>query len=315
MPLVTSNRFDVVIVGGGPAGLSAALMLGRACRRVLVIDSGLPRNRFAAHMHGVLGHDGRAPEALRADGAHEVTRHGGTIVRTTVTGVERATREFVVHTTQTTYYGRRLVVATGLTDVLPDVPGVADRWGAGVVVCPYCDGCEVRGQRLGVLASSPASLHQIRLLRQWSTTVTYFTNGAHDPTDADRTEFAARDIVLDERRVAAIADPVDGPGVTVVLTTGDRVSIDRLFTLPRPVPNDAILQALGATATDTPWGRFADTDPTGRTSVAGVWAIGNVVSPAANVPTSIGAGAAAGGAINLDLVEEDIADALRAHAG
>src|SRR5689334_4196645 len=150
-----SEKWDVIVVGGGAAGLSAALTLGRARRRVLVIDAGAPRNRFAAHAHGFLGHDGIDPAELLDRGRDEARAYGATIRLGAVERVEDADHGLAV-----TLAGgeslstRALVVASGLTDVLPDIPGLAELWGKGVLHCPYCHGWEVREQRLGVLATS-----------------------------------------------------------------------------------------------------------------------------------------------------------------
>lgn len=308
------RRFDVVILGGGPAGLSAALMLGRACRSVLVLDTAMPRNRFAAHMHGVLGHDGRPPSDLLADGRREVRGYGGVIEVLAVDAVQQEPDGFVVRAGSQQFHGRRLVVATGLTDELPQVPGLAARWGSGVSHCPYCDGYEVRGRPLGVLATGHGSGHQAQLLRQWSEALTYFSDDRGTLTDRERTEMRARGIAVAESPVVQVLPERSGTGVRVELQDGSAHQLARLFVVPHVRPNDAVLVGLGAQ-------RFAPhriscvaVDHAGRTSVPGVWAVGNVVDPKANVPMCIGAGAAAGGAINADLVEEEVA-AAAANAG
>lgn len=301
------RRFDVVVLGGGPAGLSAALMLGRACRSVLVLDSAMPRNRFAAHMHGVLGHDGRPPSDLLQDGRQEVRRYGGVIEAAAVDRVEQAPDGFVVGAGSEQFRGRRLVVATGLTDELPQVPGLAARWGSGVSHCPYCDGYEVRGQPLGVLATGHGSGHQAQLLRQWSDSLTYFADDRDELTDRDRAELAARGIDVAEAPVVELAPHREGVGV--VLRDGTVRTVARLFIVPHVRPNDAVLVDLGAQRITPHRISFVAVDHAGRTSVPGVWAVGNVVDPKANVPMCIGAGAAAGGAINADLVDEEVAAA------
>ena len=303
--------FDAAVLGGGPAGLSAALMLGRACRSVLVLDSALPRNRFAAHMHGVLGHDGRPPSELLAAGLREVRSYGGSIEHLAVDAVEPAQRGFVVRAGSRRFRARRLVVATGLTDELPDVPGLAERWGSAVSHCPYCDGYEVRGQRLGVLATGHGSGHQAQLLRQWTDSLSYFADGRHPPTQQERAELAARGVALVEERVAELADPGAGTGVRVVLRDGTAHEVARLFIVPHVRPNDALLVGMGAERITPHRISFVAVDHAGRTSVPGVWAVGNVVDPKANVPMCIGAGAAAGGAINADLVAEEVSTAVR----
>ncbi|PRZ42440.1 thioredoxin reductase [Antricoccus suffuscus] len=309
---MNTNRWDVVVIGGGPAGLSTALTLVRARRRVLVLDSGLPRNRFAAHMHGVLGHDGKSPLTLLAEGRAEVEGYGGVIREATVVRTGRVDDGFEVEDSDgRVVLARKLVVATGLRDELPDIEGLADYWGRGVAVCPYCDGYEVRDRRIGVLATSQMSVPYTQLVRQWSSSVVYLADTVGPPTGADRMGFDARGIEIEEgavRRVIADADGIRG----VEMADGRTIDLDAIFTHPHSVALDEPLRQLGADRTETPLGSFVNVDPTGRTSVAGVWAVGNTVNAAANVPASIGAGSAAGGALNYDLVLDDVQLALGA---
>lgn len=307
------TQWDAVVVGGGAAGLSAALMLVRARRRVAVIDAGEPRNRVVEHMHGVLGHDGRSPLDLLRDGRRDVKRYGGVIVEDRALEAVRTQHGFEVRTASGGILtARRLVVATGLWDQLPDVPGLAQQWGRGVVVCPYCDGFEVRDKRIGVLATGARSMHQVQLLRQWSPDVTYLVHDGPVPSDDERRGLDARGIVVEERRLSRVVD-TDGVLAGVELADGIVLPLDSIFTGPTLIPNDGMLRALGAEVALSPLGvDVVVTDPTGKTSVDGVWAIGNVANPMANVPMSMGAGSFAGAAINADLVEEDVARAVAA---
>lgn len=313
------TEWDVVIVGGGSAGLSAALMLVRARRRVLVLDAGSPRNGVAAHMHGVLSRDGYPPLQLVADGRAEIEGYGGAVRSGTVVRVQQDGEPSLggARFTVTTQSGereraRRLVIATGLRDELPEIEGLAEQWGRGVVVCPYCDGYEVRDARIGVIATGQGSVHQAQLLRQWSADLTYFTEGIGDPDEDQRRALDARGIRIDDRPIRRVLGG-SGPLRGVESTDGSVVELDAIFTGPRPVPRDDLLRSLGATLVS---GGMADgwvaTDPNGATSVAGVWAVGNSVDMRANVPVSMGAGALAGGSINADLIEEDVRIALAA---
>ncbi|KAA9394893.1 methyltransferase domain-containing protein [Kocuria coralli] len=298
--------WDVVIIGGSAAGLSAALMLGRARRRTLVVDAGSPRNRFAAHMHGVLGNEGRPPAELLEQGRSEASAYGVEFRAGTVERVEEAEAGVeVLLRDQGVIRARALVVATGMSDELPEVPGLAERWGRTVLHCPYCHGWEVADQRLGVLVTSPMGLHQAQLVRQWSDRVTVFTAGA-EPLDM-ATEFRLR-----SRGVDLVASPVE----QVLGESADRISavrtadgvlteIDALFVAGRPRPHDAFLGHLGLETADTPMGRFLQVDAMGKTSSDRIWAIGNVVNPALTVPMCMGAGAYTGGAVNAALVGED----------
>ena len=302
---MTESHWDAIVIGAGVAGLSAAQMIGRARRRTLVIDSGSPRNRFAAHMHGVLGQDGAAPLDLLARGREEAEAYGVEIRPGSVDRVDAHENHAVVNLADGRIEtARAVVVATGLVDELPAIRGLADRWGAGVMHCPYCHGWEVRDRTLGVLLSSPLGLHQAQLVRQWSDCVVVFTAamGALDPAMVRR---------LTARNVEIITEPVvevlgEGAEVTGVRLSGGRVvELGGIFTAPTTRPLDAFLTHLELERVDTPAGSFLAVDQTGRTSSARIWAAGNVVNPGANVPISMGAGAMAGAALNAALVEED----------
>ena len=304
--------WDAIILGGGAAGLATALMLGRALRRTLVIDAGSPRNRFASHMHGVLGHDGVPPQDLLARGRAEVARYGVEVRPGRAARVDVADGGVVVTLDDggAPLTARALVLATGMTDVLPDVPGLAERWGSGVLHCPYCHGWEVRGQRLGVLAASPLSPHQAELVRQWSDHVTFFTAGLGGPLDDDvAARLRARGVALEEAAVAEVLG--DGGAVTGVrLVDGRVVELDALFTGAMAQPHDDAVAHLGLDRADTPVGSFLAVDAFGKTSAERIWAAGNVVDPGATVPMSSGAGARVGGMVNMALVADDAARAL-----
>jgi thioredoxin reductase len=307
-----ADRWDVIVIGGGSAGLSAALMLGRARRKVLVLDAGEPRNRFAAHMHGMLGRDGTAPLALLADGRREIESYGGVVRSASVVTTRRTDDGFAVDTADgNTEHSRKLLVATGARDELPDVPGLAEFWGRGAAVCPYCDGYEVRDRPIGILATSPASVEQAQLLRQWSASIVYLPNGVGEPAEGEAAALAARGIRVED----GIVDHVigrDGQLAGVAMADGRVVELDAIFTAPRLVPRDEPLRQLGAARTEQQHGSFVTTDLAGTTSVPGVWAAGNVATPFANVPYAIGMGALTGGRINHELILEDVEHALSA---
>ncbi|KLU10529.1 FAD-dependent oxidoreductase [Kocuria sp. SM24M-10] len=298
-------QWDVMVIGGGAAGLSAALLLGRARRRTLVVDAGSPRNRFAEHMHGVLGMEGVSPAELLERGRAEASAYGVQIVPGAVQRVDpTGTGVEVTLDDGESVQARMVIVATGMTDELPVIPGLAERWGSTVLHCPYCHGWEVADQHLGVLTTSPLGLHQAQLVRQWSDTVTVFTAGL-GPLDA------AAENRLRSRGIGLVASPVveilgGSEAVDAVRTAdGALIAVDALFTAGAPRPHTAFLDHLGLATTDTPMGRFLAVDGTGRTSNERIWAVGNVTDPVLTVPMSIGAGARTGGAVNAALVTED----------
>lgn len=297
--------FEVVIIGGGAAGLSAALVLGRARRRVAVIDAGEPRNAPAAHMQGFLSRDGMPPSELLAAGRAEVTGYGVELVNDRVLDIEPGFT--VMLASGRTLTSRRILIATGVSDELPDIDGVRERWGKDLLHCPYCHGWEVRDQPLGVLGSIPGSVLHALLVRQWSDDVVFFAN-TYDVTDDERRQLAARDIRIEDGTVTKLVvenDQLRG----VELADGRTVALTAVFVRPGNVPhNDGLVAALGC---DTNGAGFVTVDATGRTSNPGVWAAGNVVDPRAQVITSAGAGSAAAIAINADLVQEDVDVALQ----
>ena len=305
------SEYDVVIIGGGAAGLSAALVLGRARRRVAVVDAGEPRNAPAALMHGFIGRDGTPPAALLEDGRAEVVSYGGDLVSGTVVEIETATGNSgglkVTVSNGTTLSARRVLVTTGLRDEIPDVPGVRERWGRDVLHCPYCHGHEVRDQPLGVLGGSPESVEHALLIRQWSDDLVYFAHtGA--PSEGDLERLLASGIrVVDGEVVHVVVDDDQLSGVQ--LAGGHVIPRTAVFVRPGFVPNTDLLVRLGC-ATDT--NGWVDADSVGRTSLAGVWVAGNAVNPRAQVITAAGEGSAAAIAINADLVDEDVVMSLRA---
>ena len=314
---IHNDSWDAIIIGGGSGGLSAALMLVRARRRVLVVDSGAPRNRFAAHMHGVIGRDGWSPLDLLAAGRAEIERYGGVVVPTDVVAVEPTAEPAhagfdVTLGTGERHHARRLLIATGLRDELPDIPGLAEQWGRAAFVCPYCDGWEWRDRRIAVLATGPMSPHQAQMLRQWSSDVTFVTNEAALTDDATG-ELTARGIVIEPRAVAGTSTDADGRLSGIRFADGDTAAVDVIFLHPRVIPNDGLLRSLGAETAPGQGGvRWVEVDETGRTSIPGVWAVGNVVNPSASVPLASGAGNIAGATINADLIEEEIRLAVAA---
>jgi len=204
------TKYDVIVIGGGAAGLSGAQALVRSRRSVLVIDDGSPRNAPADGVHNFLTRDGVPPREIYAIGRREVEGYGGEFVDGTVATARRDEQGFTVELADgTAYRSRRLLVTTGLTDVLPDVPGLAERWGKDVVHCPYCHGWEVRDQAIGVLATSPMALHQVQLFRQLSDDVTLFLHTSPEPTDEQWEELAARGISVVQGKVEQleVTDP------------------------------------------------------------------------------------------------------------
>jgi thioredoxin reductase len=309
------DGYDVVVFGGGAAGLSGALMLARARRSVVVIDAGAPRNAPAAGVHGMLARDGIRPAELLERGRAEVRRYGGHVVAGEVTTAVRDTEGFTVALADgRSVRARRLLVATGVVDELPDVPGLRARWGRDVVHCPYCHGWGIRDQAIGVLASGPLAVHQALLLRQWSADVTFFSHTMQPPTDEEAEQLAARGISVVDGEVASLEIAGDRL-VGVRLSDGTVVRRDALAVSPRMVARAGVLAALGLRPAEHPSGagEYIPSDAAGRTEAPGVWVAGNVTDLAAQVGTAAAAGAAAAAHINADLVAEETRQAVTAY--
>ncbi|KUM69971.1 NAD(P)/FAD-dependent oxidoreductase [Streptomyces curacoi] len=302
-----TETYEVIVVGGGAAGLSAALVLGRARRRTLVVDAGEPRNAPSAHMQGYLSRDGMPPAEFLAAGREEIARYGVELIRDRVVDVERGEGFAVALAGGRHVHARRLVVATGLKDELPAVPGVAERFGRDVLHCPYCHGWEVRDQAFGVLATSPMSVHQALMVSQWSKDVTFFLHevAESDLSDDDLRRLAAAGVKVVPGEVAELV--IDGDRLTGVrLADGSVHAREVVFTAPRAVPQTGLLEKLGAELQETPMGAYPVVDPTGLTSVPGVWAVGNTMGFAEQVVNAAAGGYRAGATINGELLMTDL---------
>jgi thioredoxin reductase len=288
---------DVIVVGGSYAGLAAALQLGRARRRVLVIDAGVRRNRNAAHSHGFLGQDGRDPAEIAAQGraevlayptvrwvessAESVARDGDTFA-VTVAGGER-------------FLAERLILALGVIDELPDLPGVAERWGRSIFHCPYCHGYELGGGEIGVLATAPISVHQAMMLPDWGKT-TYFTRG-FEPTPEERAALARRGVTIEPAPVARIEGRA-----TVRLADDRALSFAGLFLAPQNRIAGRIAGDLGLEMEEGPVGSIIKTDMMKATSVPGVFACGDAALLAGSVSFAVADGARAGFGAHRSLI-------------
>jgi thioredoxin reductase len=311
------DSYEVVVVGGGAAGLNGALMLARSRRSVVVVDAGAPRNRPAAGVHGLLGHDGIPPGELIERGRAEVRRYGGHVVTGAVTTAARDGDRFVVALGDgRSTRARRLLVASGLVDELPDVPGVRERWGRDVVHCPYCHGWEVRDRAIGVLVTREPAVEFTLLWRQLSADVTVFCHTAQ-LDDAQRERLAARGVRVIDGSVAGL-EVHDDRLTGVRLDDGRTIPCDALAVQPTFVARADLLAGMGLSTTEQRFGgqaagAFVAADGTGATDVPGVWVAGNVTDLGAHLIGAAAAGVRAAAVINADLVTEDAARALEQH--
>jgi thioredoxin reductase len=313
--------FDVVVIGGGAAGLSGAVALARSRRAVLVVDAGEPRNAPAAGVHNYLGREGARPAELLADGRAELASYGGRVV----SGVGMSARREHDGNFRVTLDGgrevsaRRLLVATGLVDELPDLPGLAQRWGRDVLHCPYCHGWEVRDQPIGSLATGPTAMHQALLFRQLSDDVTFFRHTGPELPAEQLEQLAALGIPTVDGEVAGV-EVTDDRLTGVRLASGEVIPRSAVVVAPRFAARAGVLASLGLAAVDQETaghmvGSAVPADPTGATAVPGVWVAGNISDMSAQVVVSAAAGMRAGAMINADLVAEDTRRAVAALVG
>ena len=307
---------DAAVIGAGPAGLSGAVALTRSRRSVVVIDNGDPRNAPADGVHALLGREGIAPFELQALGREEVRGYGGRVAQGTVASVlpgdPDGEEPFTVGLDDgRVVRARRLLVATGVRDILPAIPGLAENWGRGVVHCPYCHGWEVREQPIGILATTPGSVHQALLFRQLSDDVVFYAAGMD--LDADtRARFAARGIRIVDAPVAAIEFNTEG--ITGVRLADGSIEARRAIAVASVVePRLTGLDGIALPVEDLPGGagRRVLSGLAGVTAVTGVWVAGNVTDPFAQVGASAAAGVMAGAHINADLIAGETDRALR----
>ncbi|MEV8021081.1 NAD(P)/FAD-dependent oxidoreductase [Streptomyces sp. NPDC086554] len=297
------DMYDAVVIGGGASGLSAALVLGRARRKVAVIDAGEPRNAPAAHMQGFLSRDGMPPAALLDVGRAEVSGYGVHLIEGKAETVQPEPRSFSLQLAGgPVLRTRHVVLATGLRDELPEIPGIRERWGRDVLHCPYCHGYEVRDRPFAVLGTHPNSVNQALLVRQWSEDIVYVP-GTRPLTDDDRERLDARGVRIAAAGAIVQVVTKDDRLHGVELANGTVVPCEVAFLFPRMVPNDGVLDGLGCDRNEA---GFMTTDSAGRTSVPGIWAVGNVGDSRSLVISAAGMGAAAAFALNHDLVDAEV---------
>ena len=293
---------DAIIIGGSFAGLAAATYLARGRRDVAVIDAGAPRNRFAQHSHGFLGFDGTAPGDILSRAREQVGAYPTVsfIAGEAVAAEKRETGFAVTLGSGEVVNGSKLVLAFGIHDVLPDVPGLRERWGKSVIHCPYCHGYEFAGQRLGVLGLSPNSLHQAMLIPEWGPT-TFFLNGQPEPDGTTLQELERRGVHIERERVVELRG--EGAALsTVQLADGRQARIDALYIGAPTRLNSPLAEQLGCALDDGPLGPIVRTDAMKLTTVPNVWAVGDISRGFHNVTSAAADGVMAGTAAHRALV-------------
>ena len=291
--------YDVIIVGGSYSGISAGLQLARARRKVLVIDAGQRRNRFAHSSHGFLGQDGRNPGTITSEARAQLLAYP-TVEWMSQPAIQAKTEDggyVITAANGEQFAARRLILATGVVDELPEIPGLSERWGQRVFHCPYCHGYELDGGQVGVLAASPMAIHQALMLPDWGPT-TLFLNEVFEP-DADQLAMLARrGVVVEPEPVLSVG----GEQADVTLASGRVIKLAGLFTQPRTRMGSPLAAQLGCEFEAGPTGEFIKVDAMRETNVPGVFACGDAAIAAGNVAIAVGDGARTGGAAHQSLI-------------
>jgi thioredoxin reductase len=300
MSHATTSHYEVIIVGGSYAGLSAAMQLARARRNILIIDAGIRRNRFAETSHGFLGQDGRSPAQIAEEAKQQVLAYPTvTWLHGTASNAVQTSAGFTITTDNGTICTtQRIILATGVVDELPAIEGLQERWGKHVFHCPYCHGYELNQGNIGVLGISEISMHHAIMLPDWGRT-TFFLNNAFAPSAQQLDWLHARGVTIESAAIEAIIDTA-----TVKLADGRQVAMDGLFTVTRTRLASPIAAQLGCALEQGPTGEFIRTDAMKQTSVPGIFACGDAARAAGNVAISVGEGAMAGAAAHRAIMFE-----------
>ncbi|RBP83775.1 NAD(P)/FAD-dependent oxidoreductase [Marinomonas rhizomae] len=297
-------QLDVIVIGGSFAGLSAAMQLARGQRKVTVIDAGEPRNRFSDQSHGFFGLDGVSPFAIQQEAHRQLLKYPTVnIVKDKAENVEKSASGFhVMLGDGANLDSKKLILATGLRDELPTIPGLKERWGATVIHCPYCHGYEVRNQPLGVIATSPLSIHQAGMIPDWGPT-TYFTQGLYEPDEVQRAFLLKRGVTIESTPVLEVLGRA--PDIsTVYLADGRTIRIAALFVGPRTHMASPFAKQLGCEFEDGPLGLVIKTDAVKQTSVEGVFAAGDISNPMQNATFASASGVMAGIGAHQSLMQD-----------
>lgn len=300
------DRYDVIVVGGSFAGLSAAMQLARARRRLLLVDAGKPRNRFAAASHGFLGQDGVPPADIMRQGLTQLARYPTVdFVHAEALTAEADADGFILSLSDgAPVSARKLVLATGVTDELP-LPSMVARWGVSVLHCPYCHGYEVRDRPLAAIATFPAAVHQALMLPDWGPT-TFFTQGQFEPSPEETAQLAARGVAVERTPVVELLG--EGTAISALrLADGREVPAEAVFTAPRTRMTSPLAEQLGCVFDDGMTGPYLRVDPMQQTTVPGVFAAGDAATQMFNATMASAAGVMAGVAAHRALVQDAMA--------
>ncbi|TMP55916.1 MULTISPECIES: NAD(P)/FAD-dependent oxidoreductase [Pseudoalteromonas] len=293
---------EVVIIGGSFAGLAAAMQLVRGRRKVVVIDAGKPRNRFASHSHGIFCLDGKSPQEIKTTALSQLQQYPTfTFLEAQVINVEdNAQNGFLVRMTEKSIVAKKLILASGVQDELPNIPGLLKYWGKSVIHCPYCHGYELSNRELGVLSSHPLSAHQAAMIPDWGPT-TLFTQGNFMPDDKQLALLTKRGVKIENIPITHING--DGKNITsVALSDGSERAMQGLYVAPKISANNPIVKALNCELEESPQGEIIKVNEFKQTSVNNVYAAGDMSNPMQNGTLAITSGVMAGISVHQSLM-------------
>lgn len=298
-------KYDVIIIGGSFAGLAGAVQLGRARRKVLVIDGGKPRNRFSDHSHGILGHEGKSAAEILNTAREQISMYKTVEFKSGLASkVEGQDGNFTVYLGAEKFVARKLIFATGVQDRLPEIPGIAERWGKTVLHCPYCHGYEIGMGSIGVIARSEMSIHQAAMAADWGD-VTLFTQGKFQIPEDQKQFLKNRKVIVEEGEIESLVG--NAPALeAVLLKDGRRIAVKAVFIGPDLQLANPLLEQLGVVLEETPMGsKMVKTDEWKGTGVPGVAAAGDMSRMAQNATFAMAEGAMAAIGTHRLLILED----------
>ncbi|WP_343850817.1 NAD(P)/FAD-dependent oxidoreductase [Algoriphagus jejuensis] len=294
-------KFDAIIIGGSFAGLSAAMTLGRSLRKVLIIDAGKPCNRQTPHSHNFLTQDGKTPAEILSIAREQVAQYDMVTFQSgTVVAGKKVELGFEITTdTGQVFEGKKLIFATGLTDIMPDIPGFAACWGISVIHCPYCHGYEVRNEKTGILANGDFAFEYAKMITNWTKELTLFTNGKSTLTAEQAQKLITKGVNIIETKITGI-EHTDGKISRLVMEDGSKVSLEALYAKPDFVQSSDIPTALGCTLGKN---GYLEVDLMQKTPIAGVFACGDSTNMFRSVAFAVSSGTMAGAACNKELID------------
>lgn len=300
--MTDSTNFDVIIIGGSYAGLSAAMALGRGLRSVLIIDSGLPCNRQTPHSHNFITQDGEKPQLIAEKAKAQVLKYETVKFHPDVAISGKQTANGFEITTQKgkTFQAKKVIFATGVKDNMPDIKGFSDCWGISVIHCPYCHGYEVRNQETGILANGETAFHYAKLIQNWTKNLTIFTNGKATFTPEQTDIFTKLHIPVIEKEISEL-NHQNGQVSQIGFTDGTFFKLKVLYARPVFEQHCHIAETLGCELTEQ---GLIKTDPFQKTTVPGIFACGDSVNQMRSVAAAVSTGNLAGAMVNNTMIEE-----------